>query len=41
LALVGDTWDSSITGIESTKVQYIAVTSVSTGGKYYWAKVLS
>jgi hypothetical protein len=40
LALTGDTYDSSLTGI-SSGLPYLALTSILTGGKYYWAKVLS
>jgi len=42
LALAGHTYDNSITGINTTSyIPYLALTSISTGGKYYWAKVLS
>ena len=41
LALAGNTWDSSLTGISESLIAYVAVTSISTGGKYYWAKGLS
>ena len=42
LALAGDTYDNSITGITTTSsIPYLALTSISTGGKYYWAKALS
>ena len=44
LAIVGDIWDTSLTRISvpsSTRFPYVALTSLSTGGKYYWAKVLS
>jgi hypothetical protein len=40
LALVGHTWDNTLTGTTS-KLPYLALTSISTGGKYYWAKALS
>jgi hypothetical protein len=40
LALAGDTWDNSLTGISSF-IPYLALTSISTGGKYYWAKALT
>ena len=42
LALAGATYDNSLTGITSTSgIPYLALTSISTGGKYYWAKALS
>ena len=41
LALAGDTWDNSLTGITGFYIPYLALTSISTGGKYYWAKALS
>jgi hypothetical protein len=42
LALVGPTKDNSLTGITTTSwIPYLALTSISTGGKYYWAKALS
>jgi hypothetical protein len=37
LALAGRTEDSSLTGL-SSYIPYLALTSISTGGKYYWAK---
>jgi hypothetical protein len=40
LALAGSTWDNSLTGT-SSMIPYLALTSISTGGKYYWAKALS
>jgi len=40
LALAGETSDSSLTGT-STWIPYLALTSVSTGGKYYWAKAFT
>ena len=39
LALAGDTYDNSLTGTLSN-IPYLALTSISTGGKYYWAKAL-
>ncbi len=42
LALAGYTYDNTITGITTTSyIPYLALTSISTGGKYYWAKALS
>jgi hypothetical protein len=42
LALAGDTWDNSLTGITtSLRIPYLALSSISTAGKYYWAKALS
>jgi hypothetical protein len=40
LALAGPTWDNSLTG-KTSSIPYLALTSISTGGKYYWAKALS
>jgi hypothetical protein len=40
LALAGDTYDNSLTGSLSP-IPYLALTSISTAGKYYWAKALS
>ena len=40
LALTGDTYDSSLAGI-SSGIPYLALASISTGGKYYWAKALT
>jgi hypothetical protein len=40
LALAGYTNDDSLTGIVSS-IPYLALSSISTGGKYYWAKALS
>jgi hypothetical protein len=40
LALAGLTLDSSLTGA-SLPLPYLALTSISTGGMYYWAKALS
>ena len=42
LALAGGTYDNTLTGITTTSyIPYLALTSISTGGKYYWAKALS
>ena len=42
LALAGYTSDNTLTGITTTYlIPYLALTSISTGGKYYWAKALS
>ena len=42
LAMGGSTSDNSITGItSSTFIPYVALQSISTGGKFYWAKALS
>jgi hypothetical protein len=42
LAMGGHTFDNSITGItNSTNIPYVALQSISTGGKFYWAKALS
>ena len=42
LAMGGSTFDNSITGITSTSViPYVALQSISVGGKFYWAKALS
>jgi len=42
LALAGHTFDNYLTGITTTSyIPYLALTSISTGGKYYWAKALS
>jgi hypothetical protein len=40
LALAGETWDNDLTGIPSL-IPYLALASISGGGKYYWAKALS
>ena len=40
LALAGYTGDSSLTGI-SGNIPYLALTSISIGSNYYWAKALS
>jgi hypothetical protein len=39
-AIAGDTYDNSLTGIPS-RIPYLALASISGGGKYYWAKALS
>ena len=42
LAIVGYTWDTTLTGLTSgTNYPFIAVTSVAIPDTYYWAKVLS
>jgi hypothetical protein len=42
LALAGSTYDNTLTGITTAKmIPYLALTSISTGGKYYWAKALT
>jgi len=41
LAMVGETFDTSLTGLSSTRRPFTAVTSVSIPDYYYWAKVLS
>jgi hypothetical protein len=42
LALAGDTFDNDLTGITTTlNIPYLALASISGGGKYYWAKALS
>jgi hypothetical protein len=42
LALAGDTYDNTLTGIITTdRIPYLALASISGGGKYYWAKSLS
>jgi hypothetical protein len=42
LALAGGTYDITLTGVTTTSIiPYLALTSISTGGKYYWAKALS
>ena len=41
LALAGITNDNSLTGITNSFIPYLALTSISTGDKYYWAKALS
>jgi hypothetical protein len=40
LALAGNTQDNTLTGI-SSDIPYLALKSISTSGKYYWAKALS
>ena len=40
--MVGSTYDNSITGITTTSfIPYVALQSISTGGKFYWVKALS
>ncbi len=42
LALAGDTYDSVLLGTStSSGIPYLALISISTGGKYYWAKALT
>ena len=42
LAMAGSTTDLSLSGkSESTYIPYLALSSISTGGKYYWAKAVS
>ena len=44
LALAGRTYDSKLAGITLTSsicVPYIALSSIATSGKYYWAKVFT
>ncbi len=42
LAMGGYTNDNSITGVTTTNyIPYVALQSISTGGKFYWAKALS
>jgi hypothetical protein len=42
LAMGGHTFDNTITGITTTSyIPYVALQSISTGGKFYWAKALS
>ena len=41
LVLAGYTDDNTLTGISSSIIPYLALTSISTGGKYYWAKALT
>jgi hypothetical protein len=40
LALAGSTYDVTLTGFysDSVYIPYIAVSSISGAGKYYWAK---
>jgi hypothetical protein len=40
LAIGGDIWDDSLTGINSA-IPYVVLQSISSGGKIYWAKVFS
>ena len=40
LALAGRTYDTSLVGTDSG-IPYLALTSISTGGKYYWAKAFT
>ena len=41
LAIVGDTWDTTLTGLSIDYRPFIAVTSVAIPDYYYWAKVHS
>lgn len=42
LAIAGSTKDASLTGdLVNNNYPYLALASVSTGGKYYWIKVLT
>jgi hypothetical protein len=42
LALAGHTYENTLTGITtSSYIPYLALASISGGGKYYWAKALS
>jgi hypothetical protein len=42
LALAGETFDNTLTGIiTSSRIPYLALASISGGGKYHWAKALS
>ena len=42
LALAGATYDNSLTGITTAShMPHLALTSISTGCKYYWVKGLS
>jgi hypothetical protein len=42
LAIGGDTYDNTITGITTTNsIPYVTLQSISTGGKFYWAKAFS
>jgi hypothetical protein len=41
MALAGITDDNSLTGITSPSIPYLALASISGGGKYYWVKALS
>jgi hypothetical protein len=42
LALAGHTYDNNLKGITTPSfIPYLALASISGGGKYYWAKTLS
>jgi hypothetical protein len=42
LAFAGFTYDSSLTGFSiSSDIPYIALSSIASSGKYYWAKAFS
>jgi hypothetical protein len=42
LAMGGHTFDNTITGITTLSwIPYVALQSISVGGKFYWAKALS
>jgi hypothetical protein len=42
LALAGQIFDNTLTGIATPfSIPYLALASISGGGKYYWAKALS
>jgi hypothetical protein len=42
LALAGSNYDNDLTGISTVlAIPYLALASISGGGKYYWAKALS
>jgi hypothetical protein len=41
LAMAGGTLDNSLTGITNSWIPYIALQSISIGGKIYWAKAFS
>jgi hypothetical protein len=42
LALAGANFDNTLTGIiTSDRIPFLALASISGGGKYYWAKALS
>jgi hypothetical protein len=41
-AIAGETYDNDLTGIITTSlIPYLAMSSISGGGKFYWAKALS
>ena len=40
LAMAGDTYDNSLTGI-SGRIPFVALQSISSAGKYYWEKAFS